>query len=259
MSDEGPVPSPESLPKKDGRDEDNTGAWLVGAAVFVFVFFVIPSSITQGAIIEAFWRALGYPITDSLEITERRAPGRYLPNRCDKWMNERATAAFERMGEKIVCEEPHVSFVCRVLIVSSDDKGPATCFRIDTKKGHGGILYYRKLDCEPNVYSRVESKIATETLVSKTCLLSTEELKEFDTMLAGAKEYYLRYRYRSDRYCSGSEHYLLEFQILGRYFYYDVPGSRPQHAVAPPEPMPPFLQKLMAFLDSMAELKQRAD
>ncbi|OYV37394.1 MAG: hypothetical protein B7Z80_12980 [Rhodospirillales bacterium 20-64-7] len=167
-------------------------------------------------------------------------------------MNERATAVFDRMDEKVICDQPHPNFVCRLLVFGTGMKGPVSCFHIDAVADGGGILTYKMLDCEPNIFSRIESKVDKEKLTTKDFPLSPAKLKELSEVLAEAKEYYLQNRYHSYECTPRREHYLLEFQILGRYFYYDFEGREPATRDAgPTKPIPLFLQKLVQFCEKI--------
>ena len=226
--------------------------------IIVWIALIVLGDVTQGAMSEAFWLAQGCPVKDSLEVTERRAPGRYLPNRCHEYMNSRASGMLEAMNERVICEEPNPKFVCRLLVLGSDTGGSVKCFRIETQADGSGILCYKKIDSEPNPYSKIRFKFGRDTMLSREYRLSTTKLKELDAILAGAEQYYQRYKYRSDRFASSGKHYLLEFQVLGKYFYYDVPersSARVPLGTVQPEPMPPFLQKLLTLCQDTANVR----
>jgi hypothetical protein len=66
----------------------------------------------------------------------------------------------------------------------------------------------------------------------------------------------MKNRYHSFNCTPRTEHYLLEFQIAGKYFYYDAQGREPVEEHAPPtEPIAPYLQNLLQFCESIAVSK----
>jgi len=226
---------------------------VVGFMCLLGAFFVLTLfGFTQGSIASALWRATGCVVTDSQEHLEHRSAG-YLPNRCGKWLSERATKTFVRMNEPVICEEPHTNFVCRLLIFDTGLKGPVRCYRAETRQNGSGLLTYKTLDCEPNVFSRIETKIEKETLVTHQIPMSSEELTEFTKTLAEAREYYMQNRFHSYECTPSREHYLLEFEYSGRYYYYDFEGRAElgRHAM-PTKPLPPFLQKLVQLCQEMS-------
>lgn len=189
---------------------------------------------------------MGFPIEDSLNNLEQKSSGLFLPKRCETLMNQRATMVLEMMNEKIICESMPPSFVYRLLVFGAGMNGPVTCFRLEINKNGEGTLYCKKIASEPNGFAWHNGRDNAAPVNATKYSLSAATRTEAIAHIAEAENYYQKNKYLSYWCIPRREHYLLEFQARGKYFYYDFQGCEPDNAPAPfCEPVPDFLAKLL--------------
>lgn len=223
--------------------------WFRKQFIFMLMFWVVlwcALDVTQSSLHMAFWSAMGFPIEDSLNSLEQKASELFLPKRCQSMMNERATMALEMMSEQSICDSMPANFVYRLLIFNPGMEGPITCFRLEMDKDGTGTLYCKKMSHEPNVFAWRSERNNSAPVDTKKYSLSAAATAEALAQIAFAENYYQKNKYRSYWCIPRRGHYLLEFQTLGKYFYYDFQGDEPNNEPAPfLEPIPDFLTKLI--------------
>lgn len=204
--------------------------------------------ITESSLRMAIWRALDCPIGYELATVEAHRLGKYMPWRCDDYMNDRASLVLKTMGEVVISNNPPPNFVYRLLVFAPGIRGPVSCYSMNKNPDGTGNLTCKKLNSEPStfIYSgdkKAPFKYSTESyLASKTVIDKALQL----TKDAGA--FYEKNKYRSYWCIPRREHYLLEFNLDGKYYYYDAQGREEDNRPAPfIEPIPQCMTEMEAL------------
>jgi len=214
---------------------------------FVLLMF---SGLTQGAITMMFWHAMGCPIRDSLVHVEQRAPEMYLPNRCDKFMNERASMILELMDEKTADNLHGPDFVCRLLIFHSMS-GPVECFSFRNTADGNGAIVFKEIRSEPNSFAWRMHKDMPHTYLQREQSLSKADCDKLSSLLLPARVFYEKNKFTSHWCIPRKEHYLLEFKKNNKYYFYEVDGKEPDDVHAPASaPLPKSFQDIVSFFQT---------
>lgn len=203
--------------------------------------------ITQSSLRMAIWRAMDCPIRFELAAVEAHKMGSYLPWRCDDDMNDRASLVLKTIGEGMISNNPSPNFVYRLLVFAPGCSGPVSCYSMNKNPDGTGTMTYKKLNSEPSrfIYSgdktapfkySTESYLASKALVDKALQLTKD-----------AGTFYEKNKYRSYWCIPCREHYLLEFNLDGKYYYYDAQGREENNRPAPfIEPIPQCMSEIEA-------------
>lgn len=211
---------------------------------FVFLMF---SGLTQGAISMMFWQAMGCPIKDSLAHVEQGAPEMYLANRCDEYMNQRASMILELMDEKMADNSKGSDFVCRLLIFYSMG-GTVECYTFHKNTEGSGTITSKVIRSEPNSFAWRDNKNMPHTYISRDQPLSKSDCDKLSALLLSAKDFYEKKKFTSHWCIPRKEHYLLEFKVNDKYYFYEVDGKEPDDVHAPATvPLPESFQNIVTF------------
>ncbi|MBU6453551.1 MAG: hypothetical protein KGS72_17360 [Cyanobacteria bacterium REEB67] len=199
----------------------NIGLAFLVFTLAIFTFFSL--GFTQGSLKQAFWRASGHLLLDSQQQLNKPVPGFYFPERAGALLNKRGSEVLARVNEPIICGTKNSEFVCRLVNLSSTSIGPVNVYSVVIDPKHQAILRFSHLDCEPNVYARIQSKLKSETLRTHAYVLTANELVELNRLVDEAEGYY------KSHISTGVELSLhpLEFQKNGEYYFYPLPEPSP--------------------------------
>jgi hypothetical protein len=133
-------------------------------------------------------------------------------------------------------------------------KGKVVCYRIDRVSDSAKVLHCKSLDCEPRIYSRLETGVKMETLSQRNYSLCTKSLEKLPDLLKVAKDNNLQSKLQQEQSIPAREHYLLEYQIGGKYYYDEGQGPYSPEAHAPSTaPIARYLNDLVQFCESITK------
>lgn len=229
----------------------NVKPWFkyqLGPLIIVWLLLSIFAGLSPNRFSQILWKASGCPTSLPLEALEKRVTDLYLPGRCNEFLNGRATRALILMKEKPLCHQTNPKFLYRLLVLGPGFNNSASCFH-ERLTEEGTLLKYTTISSEPEFpfadsESGNESKIA---LQSRKIEISRSQVAELNSLLEEAESYYAKNKYISYEMIPAARHYLLEFQVKGRYYYYDFEGKDPGNSACTKEALlPQFLKGLLA-------------
>ncbi len=219
--------------------------------------------ITQSSLRMAIWRAMDCPISSGLATVEAHKVGKYLPWRCDDDMNNRASLVLRTMGESIISDNPPPNFVYRLLVFAPDIIGPVSCYSMNKNPDGTGTLTCKTLNSEPSIFIYPGDKPAPFKYSTESYLAAKDVIDKALQLTKDAGKFYEKNKYRSYWCIPRREHYLLEFNLDGKYYYYDAQGREPNNAPAPfVEPIPQYMTAMEALsrsLMALPKLKTKPD
>lgn len=192
--------------------------------LFVWILAWSLLDITQSSLRMAIWRAMGRPIRFELAAVETLKAGKYMPWRCDDDLNDRATLAMRTMDEGMISSKPPAPFVYRLLVFAPGLRGPVHCYSMAKNPDGTGTLTCKRLDAEPSTFMyegnvpapfkhTTESYQASKAVIDKALQLTKDAGRFYDK---NNRSYWCIPRYK---------HYLLEFNLDGKKYYYDAQGT----------------------------------
>lgn len=204
---------------------------------------------TYGTLSTATWIASGVPIKGTIKEAESCTDGKFLPNRCDPKLNLRATSILKLMYEKPLCNQNNPAFVCRLLVLDLDCV--PICYRIERSKS-GFTLYYTRLDPEPfEGYTGGQVSSPTAYICNRL-VISPAQLTQLSTALTDAKIFYNQNKFHSVEYDVTEKQYLLEFQVDGKYHYYNFLEDKPRRSDARDAKLEPaFIEKIKEICEDV--------
>ncbi|MFA7337854.1 MAG: hypothetical protein WC028_13790 [Candidatus Obscuribacterales bacterium] len=226
----------------------------VVALICVNILLIMSLGTTQGGLSNIAWHVCGMPIHCTLKEAESCSEGMFLPNRCGKELNSRASAVLRRMYEKPLCNQVNPAFVCRLLAI--DLNCAPICYRIE-RTSNGGELYFSRLDHEPfTAYPQKQSNSVEAGTTNKILMMSPAQMLELSKNLTRAKHFYSQNKFRTVEYSEIQKQYLLEFQVEGKHYYYSFhENNRWQYDPKPTKLEPEFIVKIREICEDVVRSK----
>ena len=208
-------------------------------------------SITQSSLRMAIWRAMDCPIRFELAAVEAHKIGSYLPWRCDDYLNDRASLVLKAMGEGEISNNPPTNFVYRLLVFPAGIRGPVSCYSMTKNPDGTGTLTCKSFDSEASRFVYSDDKAEPFKYTTDCYLANTAVIDKALQLTKDAGAFYEKNKYRSYWCIPVREHYLLEFNLNGKYYYYDAQGREEDNKPAP------FVEPIPQCMSEMEDLSRR--